>query len=194
MKAQKLNQRQARQALYLSRFDFTLKHIASKSMGRADSLSRRADQTKRVERDNENQVILKKEWLEIRAIEKGQLLIEEAEEEIVEKIKKSEVKDNKVVEEMKRAGVKVLRNDKQQIEDELVLKKEKMYIPKDVSLRLEIIQLHHDAPIVGYRRQQKTVELVTRNYWWLGATKKVKKYVEGCNQCQRMKNKAEMLV
>jgi len=65
-----------------------------------------------VERDNENQVILKKEWLEIRAIEKGQLLIEEAEEEIVEKIKKSEVKDNKVVEEMKRAGVKVLRNDK----------------------------------------------------------------------------------
>jgi len=65
-----------------------------------------------VERDNENQVILKKEWLEIRAIEKGQLLIEEAEEEIVEKIKKSEVKDNKLVEEMKRAGVKVLRNDK----------------------------------------------------------------------------------
>ena len=65
-----------------------------------------------MERDNENQVILKKEWLEIRAIEKGQLLIEEAEEEIVEKIKKSEVKDNKVVEEMKRAGVKVLRNDK----------------------------------------------------------------------------------
>jgi len=33
MKAQKLNQRQARWALYLSRFDFALKHIAGKSMG-----------------------------------------------------------------------------------------------------------------------------------------------------------------
>ena len=43
MKAQKLNQRQARQSLYLSRFDFTLKHIAGKSMKRADSLSRRVD-------------------------------------------------------------------------------------------------------------------------------------------------------
>jgi len=43
MKAQKLNRRQARWSLYLSRFDFTLKHVAGKSMGRADSLSRRVD-------------------------------------------------------------------------------------------------------------------------------------------------------
>ena len=55
--------------IYLSRFDFTLKHIAGKSMGRADSLSRRVDWVERVERDNENQVILKKEWLEVRAME-----------------------------------------------------------------------------------------------------------------------------
>jgi len=36
------------------------------------------------------------------------------------------------------------------------------------------------------------VELVTRNYWWPGVMKKVKEYVEGCDQCQRMKNRAEM--
>ena len=36
------------------------------------------------------------------------------------------------------------------------------------------------------------VELVTRNYWWPGVTKEVKRYVEGCDQCQRMKNRAEM--
>jgi len=43
MKAQKLNQRQARWSLYLSRFDFTLKHVAGRSIGRVDSLSRRVD-------------------------------------------------------------------------------------------------------------------------------------------------------
>jgi len=43
IKAQKLNRRQARWSLYLSRFDFALKHVAGKSMGRADSLSRRVD-------------------------------------------------------------------------------------------------------------------------------------------------------
>ena len=38
------------------------------------------------------------------------------------------------------------------------------------------------------------MELVTRNYWWPGVTKRVKQYVEGCDQCQRMKNRAEMPV
>jgi len=57
----------------LLRFDFALKHVAGKSMGRADGLSRRADWAERVERDNENQVvILKREWLEIRVMDRKQ--------------------------------------------------------------------------------------------------------------------------
>ena len=55
----------------MSRFDFALKHVAGKSMGRADSLNRRADYVEGIERDNENQIMLKKEWLEIRVMEKG---------------------------------------------------------------------------------------------------------------------------
>jgi len=43
MKVQKLNQRQARWTLYLSRFDFTLKHVPGMRMGKADRLSRRPD-------------------------------------------------------------------------------------------------------------------------------------------------------
>jgi len=97
--------------------------------------------------------MLKKEWLEIRAIEKRQLLSEGVEEEIIDKIEKSKAKDNevvKVVEEMKNVGVKVLRIAEWQIEDELVLQENKMYVPKDESLRLEIIWLHHNTPIVEY--------------------------------------------
>jgi len=33
--------------------------------------------------------------------------------------------------------------------------------------------------------------LVTRNYWWLGVTKEVGKYVDGCDTCQRYKNQSE---
>jgi len=43
MKAQKLNRRQARWALYLSRFNFILKHIPGSKIGKVDSLSRRPD-------------------------------------------------------------------------------------------------------------------------------------------------------
>ena len=64
--------------------------------------------------------MLKKEWLEIRVMEKRQLLVKRVEEEIIERIKKLEVKDDKIVkavEEIKKTRVKVLRNDQQQIEE-----------------------------------------------------------------------------
>ena len=54
MKTQKLNQRQVRWLLYLSRFDFALKHVAGKSMEKADSLSRRVNWAEGVGQDNEN--------------------------------------------------------------------------------------------------------------------------------------------
>jgi len=38
------------------------------------------------------------------------------------------------------------------------------------------------------------VELVTRNYWWPGVTRDVGKYMEGCDLCQRVKNRMEELV
>jgi len=72
-----------------------------------------------------------------------------------------------------------------------VLKEGKMYVPKDKELRAEIIQLHHNVLAVGHRGRWKMVELVMRNYWWLDITRDVGKYVEGCDLCQRMKNRVE---
>ena len=66
----------------------------------------------------------------------------------------------KVVEEMKNVRAKILKNNKQQIEDKLVLKEEKVYVLKDKSLRLEIIWLYYDMLIARHGEQQKTVELV----------------------------------
>ena len=137
----------------MSRFNFTLKYVAGKSMGRADSLSRRVDWAKGVERDNENQVMLKEEWLEIRAMEQ---LVEGPEEEIVKKIKEARDKDEEVikaVEEIKKVRVKMLRNEKWQIEKGLVLKEGRVYMPKNEKLRVEIIWLHHDTLITGHGRQ-----------------------------------------
>jgi len=43
MKAQKLNQRQTCWTLYLSRFEFTLKHVPETKMGKVNRLSKRLD-------------------------------------------------------------------------------------------------------------------------------------------------------
>jgi len=94
---------------------------------------------------------------------------------------------------MKKAGVKELRGNEWKIEEDLVLKEGKVYVPKDEELRAEVIRLHHDVLAAGHGGRWKTVELVTRNYWWPGVTRDVGKYVEGCDLCQQMKNRTEKL-
>jgi len=60
------------------------------------------------------------------------------------------VKDDevvKVVEEIKWAGVKMLRNKEWKEVDGIIYKEGKVYVPKDEKLRTEIIRLYHDTPI-----------------------------------------------
>ena len=112
MSNQKLNRQQARWALYLSRFDFILKHIPSGRMGKADRLSRRPDWEVGVKKNNEKQTLVKKEWLETRSAQVLEVVIEGV--DVLDKIRKSEIKDDEViktVKKMKRAGVKVLRDE-----------------------------------------------------------------------------------
>jgi len=116
MTSQKLNCRQARWALYLSQFNFMLKHIPGKSMGKADGLSRRPDWQEGVERDNEDQKLIKPEW--IRRVE---MLMEE--ENLRERIRKAQEGDEKIVkavEELKRAGIKALKDKEWKIKDGIV--------------------------------------------------------------------------
>jgi len=72
-------------------------------------------------------------------------------------------------------------------------KEGKVYVLKDNKLRAEIIRLHYDTLVGGYGGQWKTVELVTRNFWWPEVTKEVKQYVEECNAYQQNKNCIEQL-
>ena len=104
MKTQKLNQRQARWALYLSRFDFTLKHVPGIKMGKANGLSKRPDWKVEVEKDNDNQVFIKDYWL----CSLQEVVIEGPEVDIVEKARSKNEEVVRVVEKMKKTGVKVL--------------------------------------------------------------------------------------
>jgi len=102
MKVQKLNRRQVRWALYLSRFDFTLKHVPGTKIGKADGLSRRLDWKVGVENDNDNQVFIKNHWI----CSLSEVVIEEPEIDILEKIRIARSKNEEVVrvaEEMKKA-------------------------------------------------------------------------------------------
>jgi len=144
-------------------------------MGKADRLSRRSDWEVGVEKDNKEQMLVKKEWLEVKRIKVTEVVIEGV--DLLNKVRKCEAKDDKVVKavkEMKQAGVKMLRDEKWHQEDGLILKEGKVYISRDEKLRAEVIRLHHDTPVGGHGGQWKIAELVMRNFWWPGITREVK--------------------
>ena len=92
---------------------------------------------------------------------------------------------------MKQAGVKMLRDEEWRKIDSIMYKEEKVYVLRDNELRMEIVRLYHNMPVGAHGGQQKTVELVTWNFWQPGVTKEIKRYVEGYDVCQCNKNRTE---
>ena len=104
--------------MYLSRFNFTLKHILEAKIGKIERLSKRLDWKVGTKNNNNNQILIKEQWI-------CNLVEVVIEVDILEKIKRAKSKNKKVVrvvKKMKKAGVKVLQEDEWQIEGDLVLK------------------------------------------------------------------------
>jgi len=62
-------------------------------------------------------------------------------------------KDKEVVIVVEKAGVKVLRGDQWQVDRDLILKKEKVYMPKNEKLWIEVIWLHYDILVAEHGRR-----------------------------------------
>jgi len=151
--------------LYLSRFDFILKYALENKIEKVDNLSRKLDWEVEVKKNNKNEMLIKPKWLEVRKIKKVEIIVEEV--DLLEKVKQSKVKDNKIikaVEEIKQTRVKILRNEEWKEVNGVIYKEKKIYILRNKKLRAEIIQLHHNTLVEEYERQWKIVELVTRNF------------------------------
>jgi len=102
-------------------------------MRKADGLNRRSDWEKGGERDNKKRTLLKPKW--VKSMQAGEVIVEGV--DILEKIRKLEARDEEVVkavEEIKKAGVKMLRDKEWREEDGLMLKEGKVYVPKDEAL------------------------------------------------------------
>ena len=87
-----------------------------------------------MEKDNEDQKLIKPEW-----IRGAKTMIEEG--NLKERIKRAQKGDErvvKVVEELKRAGIKTLKDKEWEIEDGIVMKEGRIYVPEG-ELRGEII-------------------------------------------------------
>jgi len=190
MKLQNLTQRQARWALFLSRFDFTLHHKPGKLSTKPDMLSRRADHFKSDADDNQARIIFKQP-IKIMASKRGHAMVIN-ERPLVQQIKQIQSMEDdiqKAVSQIKSLGPKSLKKGLEHWNTEkgLLLFKGRVYIPDDKSLRADIVKLHHDNPAAGHPGRHKTLELTSRNYWWPSMSQFIDKYVEACDICIRSK-------
>jgi hypothetical protein len=191
MTAQSLTRRQARWSLFLSRFNFILKHRPGKLSAKPDALSRRPDHHPGKE-DNQGQILLKPSYFISKATQRGHMRIA-ADKPLLQRIRDSSLQDQQVTEALNllhTKGPRQLRKGLEEwnVEDRLILYRGKVYVPKDDAIRRDLVKLHHDTLQAGHPGRWKTYELLSRNYWWPGMSTYVDKYVDGCESCARNKN------
>ena len=66
-----------------------------------------------------------------------------------------------------------------------------MYVPADQSLKTRLLAEAHDVPVSGHVGVAKTVDLLTRSYYWPGMHGEVKEYVTSCLPCQSNKSSSQ---
>ena len=185
---QKLNLRQARWFTELAEYDFTLHHRPGRTNIIAAKPSRRGKPKGGV-KDNVDIVLLHPDRFRqlaeehndelgviIRALGFGD------EDDMLDEIRRKHANRDDLVRKALAAGNKEFAEL-----NDIVEYRGKVYVPKDRSLRERIVRAFHDTPIAGHPGHFKTQELVYRHYWWPGMAGYIRRYVEACDICQRIK-------
>jgi len=73
------------------------------------------------------------------------------------------------------------------IEKDLLLYKNRWYIPKDKGLRRTIMEAEHDSKIAGHFATYKTIGRVRANFYWPKMDENITEYVRSCDVSQRNK-------
>ena len=188
--ARTLTRRQARWSLFLTRFNYEIRHRPGRLGGKPDKLSRRADYELK-EKDNQGSILIDPKKFRVAAMKRGHLSVAD-DHPLLKRIRQSQNLDKEVSQAMQAIQDKGTRKLLKGVEDwnrenGLILFRGKVYVPNDPDIRRELVKLHHDSLEAGHPGEYKTLELVTRNYWWPRITAYIKDYVRSCDTCNRKK-------
>src|SRR5258708_3494058 len=162
-----------------------LHHQPGWLMGRPKTLSWRSDHPHGKD-DNAIVTLLPSNVFEVHNMEAT--LVDSRGNELVECIWRSTDYNDAVVKALQELGAGTLQSDKWERDGDLVMYRGCMYVPKDPQLCHDIVHAHHDSVMTSHPGQWKTLELVSRNYWWPGISWYVASYVAGCDVCNRCKS------
>ena len=191
MSSQVLNRRQARWAMFLADFDFRL-HWRAGHLNPADAPSRRPDFIPQSGDDHlqlQSQTIITPihtqhlfplhQTLPIAPSLATFTTLTIDNSELLARFKNATQEDV----EWRKAVVKGDSNFR--AEGGLVFHSGRLYVPP--SLRAHILASRHDSVIGGHPGRTRTLALVSRDYSWPGMNTYVRRYVEACDVCPRIK-------
>ena len=188
MSARVLNRRQARWSMSLSRFDFVITYRQGSLQGKPDALSRRAYLAPKAGDeilDQQKSVLLKPTNLQLKT-----LTISTTEDlSYLEEIRNASKDDpfvTNIARRMKSGLESRQLKEEFEFKDGLLYHKGLLYVPPG-SARLKVLQLRHDFPAAGHFGFNKTMELISRDYWWPQMWKFVKEFIRSCETCARAK-------
>jgi hypothetical protein len=193
MSAKKLNCRQARWSLYLSRFNFDMHHCPGRSMGKSDALSRRADHGIGGG-DNDNITLLCPEFFAAHVVCALSGLSPEGEErDILRDIQnanragKQEDAVTRAAGDLWKSKGKSVRPSEWSEHNGLLCFQDCIYVPNDLELRRCIALQHHNTKVAGHPGRWKTLELISRSYWWPQMLRYIGQYTQTCDICLQTK-------
>ncbi|KAF8755939.1 hypothetical protein RHS01_04996 [Rhizoctonia solani] len=74
-----------------------------------------------------------------------------------------------------------------QMEAGLLFYQGRIVVPDTGTLRTDLLRIFHDSPLAGHPGRQRTLELVSRNYYWPGIRTDTYWHVDSCETCQQIR-------
>jgi len=134
-------------------------------------------------------VLLQPELFAIRALKGAQL--EGPERDILREIHQENQKGNQeepvVVRELWQALSKMVYSTEWSEDEGVLWFRGKIYVLWNADLQRQVISLCHDMKVAGHSGHWKTLELVSRDYWWPQMSRYIGQYVSTCDLYLRTK-------
>jgi len=191
-----LNRRQAGWAQELAGIDFRIYYRPGTQNGKPDALSRRSEY--RPEKGGvENQPIMtvlgkkhfdrKNSSFICSSARLASLPTRKWNPAFQEKVREEAEKDPQYQEGKKQARSNKEGEGKEEIEirEELFYRKGKLWIPAGTVQ--QILESEHETKVAGHMGQDKTIELIRRNFWWPKMNERIIDFVRSCLECQKNK-------